>query len=509
MQHAAQRELEPAVEYNSALAMDAAQVMATLTQGDAEARETAYASIEQTVRSGKTGKAATAFAVACTRPLIETVLCAPAARVAEAEWQRTSALLYEVARVDMLAVGGEMFTLNSEGVPVLTAPWTAPDTAFASMLAKEPTQWARTDAILTAVAMAPWSCAWAAGCDALVEASAMNKPEFRDMRPDEVMQHPMVERWSSMPFFPRVSPSARFAPLALLCLELVREAEVEEHPEAVITGAWLGMCHMSQAQPLVGKAVYEAGMLDDFQKGIHRWNPLERIGKQNWLATSMLCACKDVAENAQAAGVEVTQALLDVGVVDIAISSLQAYQMLGKEETSVLGIQWGVLFFLEILKLGSPQAKPVVDKLRNAGVDAFRFLLDNPLFNWEQFGMETGVQGAKIAALVWGKSENEGLTFSQRDIDKIVQVTDPRGTSCFFYPMREDSGQSILSLAISDINKELLIASPGFISVLVDSLLLDPQHPQRDMMTVVGKTDFEAVKGPMQRVRVARVPTHH
>jgi hypothetical protein len=39
------------------------------------------------------------------------------------------------------------------------------------------------------------------------------------------------------------------------------------------------------------------------------------------------------------------------------------------------------------------------------------------------------------------------------------------------------------------------------VALLIDSLLLDPAHPRRDNETLMGKTDFEAVKGPVQRVR--------
>jgi hypothetical protein len=67
-------------------------------------------------------------------------------------------------------------------------------------------------------------------------------------------------------------------------LELVREASVAAHPEGVAAGAWLGMRmrHMSQGQPLAGKAVYEAGVLGDFKAAVGRWKPLERISKRNW-----------------------------------------------------------------------------------------------------------------------------------------------------------------------------------------------------------------------------------
>lgn len=66
--------------------------------------------------------------------------------------------------------------------------------------------------------------------------------------------------------------------------------------------------------------------------------------------------------------------------------------------------------------------------------------------------------------------------------------------------MQEDHGKAILSLCISDLNKELLLGVAGFIPLLVDSLLLDPDHPRMENVTFQGKTDWEAAKGPVQRV---------
>jgi hypothetical protein len=39
--------------------------------------------------------------------------------------------------------------------------------------------------------------------------------------------------------------------------------------------------------------------------------------------------------------------------------------------------------------VASAQAKPIVAKLRSAGVDSFRYLIDQPLVLWEAIGSET------------------------------------------------------------------------------------------------------------------------
>ena len=112
-------------------------------------------------------------------------------------------------------------------------------------------------------------------------------------------------------------------------------------------------------------------------------------------------------EGAQSTGVDVIQPLLEKGAVDLAISTLTAYQMLGKpEDASVCAVWWGALFTLEIL-LASPGAKAIVAKLRSAGV---RHLLDTPLVQMSSMGLETGVSATKVAVMVWGRDVSELLS---------------------------------------------------------------------------------------------------
>jgi|EP01046_Picozoa_sp_COSAG06_P020311 hypothetical protein len=68
--------------------------------------------------------------------------------------------------------------------------------------------------------------------------------------------------------------------------------------------------------------------------------------------------------------------------------------------------------------------------------------------------------------------------------------------------MRDSHGCSIACLCVSDINKELLLSCMDLIPMLVDSLLLDPEHPRQENTTLLGKTDWEAAKGPVQAVSV-------
>ena len=155
---------------------------------------------------------------------------------------------------------------------------------------------------------------------------------------------------------------------------------------------------------------------------------------------------------------------------------------------------WGVCNLLSILKLGEPAAAPIVTRLRQVK-DAFRYLLDNPKMLHEPLGLDTGVKGTRVAARVWGRDDGGGgLIFKQKDIDQIVTWSlNPPFQDPYAPPMSDDA-QVILSLAISDLNKKLLLKAPSFISLLVNSVLLGPEHPRR------ANDDFEAEKGPAQRV---------
>ena len=120
-------------------------------------------------------------------------------------------------------------------------------------------------------------------------------------------------------------------------------------------------------------------------------------------------------------------------------------------ECSVNSLQWGGLWFLEVLLASSQAAQPIVAKLRSAGVDAFRFMLDNPLIMLGDLGYETGSIATRIAAIVWGRDDDGGgLAFKQKDVDKIIQVMDPRGSYFMLFPMTEQTGRVVLNLSVSE-----------------------------------------------------------
>jgi hypothetical protein len=406
-------------------------------EGTAAEREAAFAAIEAAARSntrqgGALDGEAVALVVACVEPIIASVLLAPASKLGRAEWTRASLLLFEMAKLDLLAVGAELLRRkDDQGVPLFLGTWSSETNLLAEILAKSPREWTREDAIAVALNHGTWHVIlWVTGGTAVCAAAEMDEGTFFQMystRSPFIMDSPQ--------------PEDRYAPLALLCLEIVR-SEIGTQPEGVIACAAMTVEQMAWFRPSVGKAVWNAGFLDVMQASLRLYNPIERIGKQDLIPSAVLAAFKvstvafrhriyitpvrprrtpadslesvdrpqDVVEGAQSTGVDVIQPLLEKGAVDLAISTLTAYQMLGKpEDASVCAVWWGALFTLEIL-LASPGAKAIVAKLRSAGVDSVRHLLDNPLVQMSSMGLETGVSATKVAVMVWGRDVSELLS---------------------------------------------------------------------------------------------------
>jgi hypothetical protein len=100
-------------------AMDAGAIAVMFAEGDAEERERSYAAVEAVVfgapPAGSGRGEAVAFTAACVKPLIASVLCAPAVKVGEEEYRRASLLLYEMCKLDLLVVSAEAFRKNDEG----------------------------------------------------------------------------------------------------------------------------------------------------------------------------------------------------------------------------------------------------------------------------------------------------------------------------------------------------------------------------------------------------------
>lgn len=185
--------------------------MGAIAGGSATEREAAYCAIERAVRAALAGRGDTqagALAIACTRPLISSVLCAPASKVGEAESRRAGLLLYEMAKLEPIAVVGEAHRTNDEGVILMNSTWTAPGSVVAELLAMDPSDWTREHAITASTNMASHVPMWAAGCAAGIAPAGMTQIDW------------FTSLFAAPGFLTTPEPADRNAPLALLCLDL-------------------------------------------------------------------------------------------------------------------------------------------------------------------------------------------------------------------------------------------------------------------------------------------------
>ena len=422
-----------------------------------------------------------AACVACVEPLAG-LLCADAADVGVAEWQRVAMLLSELVALapDPMAVVGALHRPDEAGVPLFFSVLGAPSSVFGAAVRTEPGEWTSVDAVTLA-------------CHAQLMMWIFMFGGDRITADIETTGLVWVSAFLKYPILTSVAePPTRFLPMALLCLELVRDAA---QPEAVRAGSWwfMGMtCEGYQGRP-VATALVEAGVLNDAVAVLKSYSPAELISNKNLTASCALAAMKDLAESAEQ---DVAHALLDAGVVEISIGMLRAYQE-RPGDASVAGCWYGMLFGLEVCLLGASDLarRGFVEKLRAQAAETFQFVLDNPLVQWSPFQLESGVQAAKIAALVWGSLDEDmdGITLKPEHLDALLGDLDHRKPS--WHEVTDTHGQHILNLCISDKHKEILISNENFISVLVDCLFVDPEHPLKEDP----KTDFEHIKGPVQR----------
>jgi hypothetical protein len=367
-----------------AVAAEGARLARVWADGTAVEREAAYRYVESAVREAvasggdaQHGRAA-ALAAACVAPLSE-LSAADSARVDATEWRRVILLVGELVALD--AIPG----VNRDGYvsAELYRPgeWMAlfrchenPRGAFAELVAKEPGAWTRDDALTVAAYLSRFVPSCVVGVTPILA------------KDDTVSEVAFIEAWvAQCPILGlNASPSDRFLPLMLLVLELLREPR-ESLPSGIVCGAWHCLCWMPMlgvgAPPTVAKALWEAGFVEVFLAHLHAFSPEEQIGRTHIATTSMFCALKDVVQGAQAAGVDVVRPLLDVGAIDIALSTLTAYQSVGDAEAvSVTAVAWGTLLLLETLAFrgSAAVAKEIVEKLRAESRSTFMYLLDHP-----------------------------------------------------------------------------------------------------------------------------------
>jgi hypothetical protein len=211
---------------------------------------------------------------------------------------------------------------------------------------------------------------------------------------------------------------------------------------------------------------------------------------------------------------EVRQEFISSGLFGVLIEGLRAVGERGVEKLKTDTSPHVLQYFLSGLKWfkGEPECEAKIRSL----APTLAMCMEHPLEYMPSLGLDTGQAAALLCAAVFGRDEEDSeLSFTQvrnaisfAMILKVInlprQARDKHRKStqkrCVFLQENVDSMlmsweermrpvgwgrvaalsqgvMLVLELTISDARKPLLLANPGYVPYLVDSLLLDPKHP--------------------------------
>ena len=182
------------------------------------------------------------------------------------------------------------------------------------------------------------------------------------------------------------------------------------------------------------------------------------------------------------------------------ISVLKAYELLGAAQApqANVGTLHGVVTLLSTLDLSAPEAEAIVRQLATIST-ALRFLLDNPNMALRMAGMDTSAQGCVVCALAFGKEEADSpdapgdseqqfyFTSENLRLAPTVLLSVFSGTMATWTPtLPPYFVRPAVALCISDTNKQRLLesASESLLQLLLEALLLDPEHPRQNQPEV-------------------------
>ncbi len=420
------------------------------------------------------------IAVACSRPLCE-VLYKTVAEVPAEEYIQVARVLTALCGVSPGRVGGECMTQCWDYLM-------SHDSALGVVLSKEPEALTPEDALVVAAAYGAQCVHWASpsGVSAVLRVNGMSYTEWitGHVRSAFLLAPPPDSAGPHQQGLPWLPGDRRNMALVRLFLDMLREPA--KIPEFVLVGVFFSISHASMighsGNPVVALMALEDGAIELLMDSLRNATASGLLAARGFArgGHEALQALKEIVGSAQMAGTDVTQQLLDCGFIDLLITALEETQMLGAGKTNALLVCWTALWTL--LMLDGSALCQIDAKLRTLA-STLRFLADSEIDFIAESGLTSGVFGTLIAANVFGKDEEEnsfGLT--QRDITHIIpwmsEVVNP-ATWGWAVPFHSRTCQPLLNLCKSDTAKQMLLSEDNFIPLLIEGLLLDPQHPSR------------------------------
>lgn len=366
------------------------------------------------------------------------------------------------------------------------------------MLAKEPAALTAEDDALTvgyAMAAFPVHLSTRSGNDATIEAAGIT-----DMQ--------LAEMFMPTNFTQTVATTTDDRNLVLrpLLLELLRAPE--KLPDFALPGVLMAAQGIF-GRPAGASKLLEQGAIDVCMDVLRKISPAEMVSTAGFSrrpnGMAMFCI-KALVENAQAAGIDLTPKLLSCGFVDTVVSALSAVEQIGADN-----VHGSVVTFMVwcMVNLDGEALGQIETKLR-AIPSALHYIVENSVSHMANFGVSGSTLANILAANLWGRDEEATFGFAQKDIDGFM-ICEIELLRCELWGYTQALGSNhcrgMLNLCISDLAKQMLLSHPGFISHLIDGLLLDPEHPRlrNEASRLASRADdltckyFDTVKSAVQR----------
>jgi hypothetical protein len=454
----------------------AAALLVALLAGDTAGRQTAYAQLNALVaaegaESDEAAEETTVeIALACIEPLFN-VLLLDVSQVDNAEARQARLLFTRLLRVDPVRARAAAAVLFSTG-----RQWATPDTAVAQALGKPKDEgYTRDEVILL-------------GCDVLIWGA------FLDRGPTEVAAEAeldeaawMIGNIQGFPHYATVTPDdSRAHALVPLALDLLRDSQATRQlSQLEVTGVWLLVWASLCQRPAVCAVAVSMGI---FELGVAT---LRASPPSDWVscrapaglqAAVLFVTLLQPVINAAATSLELLSMVIESGVAEACVSAIQAFELrgVGQLDDSNTWTLDSAFMLLERLNLAAPEAAPIVTMLQRIPT-ALTFATENPVAWMAVFGLANQAHCALVSAIVLGSKESgeTEFNFSPEIVGTLLAYLQAgfSGGIKDFYATQPFFMAPLVQLCKSDQNLALLVKNEtGLVSLLVDALLLAPNH---------------------------------
>lgn len=189
-----------------------------------------------------------------------------------------------------------------------------------------------------------------------------------------------------------------------------------------------------------------------------------------------------------------TELLLEKGFIDVLCLALKAFELQGvsKVDESPGNGMFCAVHLFNTLDFAAPEAAPIMRMLEDMP-STLRFLLEHSRSHLKDIGATSAAAASAVCALAFGKQEGD-FAFTQQMIEDVVKnmVDNLSGVLAAWNPILPTFFLlKVVHLCISDANKNLLLESADLCKLLLEALLLDPEHMRQ--------TQSEDVKAAIQR----------